>query len=264
LSELERQKQEVIARHGPWTAHNIHLGDGVYTMQPGIVGDEIKLRRVVQTVFDLSEGSVANLRILDLACLEGMYAIELVRHGAIGVGIEGRAANLAKAAFVKEALGLRNLTLHQDDVRNLSRAKYGSFDVVLCLGILYHLDAPDVFTFLQRIAEVCVRFAIIDTHISVSPEQSRSHEGKLYWGRPYVEHAPTASAEEKAQNLWASLDNAQSFWLTRDSLLDALSHAGFTSVLECHLPAEATKPADRITLVAFKGPRQALKSAPLA
>lgn len=87
--------------------------------------------------------------------------------------------------------------------------------------------------------------------------------GKTYWGRPYVEHAPTASPEEKAQNLWASLDNAQSFWLTRASLLNALAHAGFTSVFECHVPAEATKPADRITLVACKGAPQALQSAPL-
>lgn len=264
MSPLERKKQEVVERYGPWTAHNIRLADDVYTMQPGIVGDEIKLRRIVQTVCDLCEGTVANLRILDLACLEGMYAIELARHGALAVGIEGRAANLAKAAFAREALGLKNLALHQDDVRNLSRAKYGSFDVVLCLGILYHLDAPDVFAFLARIAEVCERFAVIDTHISPTPEQSRSHQGKVYWGRPYAEHAPSASAEERAQNLWASLDNAQSFWLTRESLLDALTHAGFTSVLECHVPAEATKPADRITLVAAKGARQTLYGAPLA
>src|SRR6185312_10010629 len=106
--------------------------------------------------------------ILDLACLEGQYALEFARQGAQSVGIEGRAENLEKARFAQRALQLDNVELHQDDVRNLSVAKYGHFDVVLCLGILYHLDAPDVFDFVERIASVCTGFAIFDTYISVT------------------------------------------------------------------------------------------------
>ena len=45
----------------------------------------------------------------------------------------------------------------QDDVRNLSVEKHGEFDVVLCLGNLYHLGAPDVFSFAARLSEVCRR-----------------------------------------------------------------------------------------------------------
>jgi hypothetical protein len=41
----------------------------------------------------------------------------------------------------------------QGDVRDLSRQEHGLFTVVLSIGILYHLDAPDVFTFVERIAE---------------------------------------------------------------------------------------------------------------
>ncbi|MBI3796935.1 MAG: methyltransferase domain-containing protein, partial [Deltaproteobacteria bacterium] len=85
-----------------------------------------------------------NLRVLDLGCLEGMYALEFAQHGAQVLGIEGRLANIEKARFAKRVLGFSNCDFVQDDVRNLSLAKYGDFDVVLCCGILYHLDAPDV------------------------------------------------------------------------------------------------------------------------
>ncbi|MBC1220039.1 bifunctional 2-polyprenyl-6-hydroxyphenol methylase/3-demethylubiquinol 3-O-methyltransferase UbiG, partial [Nostoc sp. UCD120] len=85
------------------------------------------------------------MRILDLGCLEGLYSIGLALHGATVVGIEGREVNFQKAKFAKECLGLNNLEFIQDDVLNLSPEKYGYFDIVLCCGILYHLNVPEVF-----------------------------------------------------------------------------------------------------------------------
>jgi len=260
---IESRKAELVQRFGPWSAHNIRLAGDLYTIGKGIAGDEIKLRRIVQGVADAWRAPLSGLRVLDLACLEGLYAVEFARHGARALGIEGREANIEKARFAKEALGLHNLELVQDDVRNLSKAKYGGFDVVLCLGILYHLDAPDVFVFLERIAEVCEGFAVFDTHISLAAEKSHAFKGRTYWGRSYREHDPAATPEQRAGQLWASLDNPESFWLTRASLCNALSHAGFTSIHESITPAEAEKPADRVTLLAFKGERQRLLSSPL-
>src|SRR5215472_2767563 len=152
---LEKQKQAVVDKFGPWTASNIHLDNDCYTIGKKIEGDEIKLRRVLQIVSDAARKPFRSLRLLDLACHEGIYAIEFARQGAGVVGIEGREAHIEKAKFVKNTLSLNNLEIYQDDVRNLSKAKYGSFDVVLCLGILYHLDVPDVFSFIESIGEVC-------------------------------------------------------------------------------------------------------------
>jgi SAM-dependent methyltransferase len=255
-SDLERRKEAVVRQHGAWTDHNIHLGDDVYTMPSRRVSP--KWRRVVQMVADVAGQPLDSLRILDLACLEGQYAIEFARHGARVVGIEGREGNIAKARFAKEALGLENVEFHQDDVRNLSAAKYGQFDVVLCLGLLYHLDAPDVFEFLKRIGDVCRRFAVIDTYVSLADKESYAFDGHTYWGRRYFEHTEDSSRDERLRNVWASLDNSTSVWLTRPSLLNVLTHVGFTSTYECHTPVETNKLRDRLTLVAVKGRRQQL------
>ncbi|MFH1102252.1 MAG: class I SAM-dependent methyltransferase [Pseudomonadota bacterium] len=263
IDEISREREEIIKKHGEWTAHNIHLKGETYTMGNRIAGDEVKLRRVFQIVSDISEKPLNQLRILDLACLEGLYGIEFARHDAEVVAIEGRKANFEKARFSKAILSLHNLDVQQGDVRNLSRERYGYFDVVLCLGILYHLNVPDVFQFLEQVVQVCTRLAVIDTHISLTPEKSFVYKGREYRGKEYIETWAASPSVEREKSSWASLDNPKSFWFTRSSLLNLLSHIGFTSVYECYVPEEAQKPADRITLAAIKGKPQHLISCPL-
>jgi 2-polyprenyl-3-methyl-5-hydroxy-6-metoxy-1,4-benzoquinol methylase len=101
---------------------------------------------------------------------------------------------LAKGSYVKEYLRLDRLTLCQDDVRNLSLEKYGQFDLVICSGILHHLDAPDVFHFVRRIFEVCTRLAIFDTQIALRPGETFSFENEAYYGLWYTEHEESDSS----------------------------------------------------------------------
>jgi hypothetical protein len=128
---------------------------------------------------------------------------------------------------------------------------------------------------------VCRGLTIVDTHISLSshesrayektsfwvdpdllgPLESRSYRGKTYWGRSVFEHAPQSSQDERRKNSWASLDNPQSFWLTRSSLVNALSDAGFTTVFEVHAPL-GRYPPDRVTMVALPSAEQDVVVAP--
>ena len=263
LGLLQDKQRLIVERFGPWVANNICISDDFYTMGRRIVGDEIKLRRVLQIVVDIVRRPLNTLRILDLGCLEGLYAIEFARHGAEVVGIEGREMHIEKTRFVKDALSLQKLELFQDDVRNLSQARYGAFDVVLCLGILYHLDAADVFSFLERVAEVCKDVVIIDTLIAPGPTTPYEYKGTTYWGTPVREHDPGASTQDKIKRYAHSLDNENSFFLSRTSIYCMLVRLGFTSVYECYIPPEPTKAIDRITLVAIKGSQSKIINSPL-
>ena len=142
-------------------------------------------RRVIQATCDLARRPLTGLRILDLACAHGAYSIELAAQGARLLGIEGREAWLEQAHRLKQDASLSNVEFVQDDVRNLSKEKYGEFDIVLCLGILYHLDAPDVFDFVSKVAEVCREFAIFETHFARTPALSHEWQGNRYWGRTH-------------------------------------------------------------------------------
>jgi len=273
--EIAAVKKDAVERLGAWTAHNIHLGSGVYTMDAP--QNDSRIRRVLQVAADITGKPLDKLRVLDLACLEGQFGIEFAQHGAEVVAIEGREANLAKARVVKDHLSLRNLELVLDDVLNLSPEKYKHFDVVLCLGILYHLDAPDVMEFVQRISAVCTRVVIIDTHFSLQDKESFTWNGHVYWGQRKSEHHSSASKDEKTGKLWQSLDNTKVFHFTRASLCNLLRHVGFTSVYECLNPYEHHNPhwpgpsvddrhttwKNRTTFVAIKGQKQTVLSTPI-
>ena len=252
--------EQIQQEHGEWTAMSIHLGDNRYTRLPPVA--DWRLRRFVQLVADLLGKPISQARVLDLACLEGHYAIEFALHGAEVVGLEVRDANIAKARYAKEQMGLDRLTLVQDDVRNISVEKYGKFDVIICAGLIYHLDVPDVFAFTERMAEMCTRLAIIESQMSLIDHDSVDHKGQKYWGLWYQEHAPDATAEEKKADYWASIDNTRSFWFTPASLCNLVSQAGFTSMFECHNPVLPDVADDRRTYVAVKGVRQTVHSSP--
>ncbi|TCP64279.1 class I SAM-dependent methyltransferase [Baia soyae] len=262
-AEFERKKNEITQKYGDWTSYDIKLGDDLYTRenrQP-----IVKLKRMIQIVKDISNKEMNDLRILDLACLEGQYAIEFALHGAEVVGIEGREVNIQKAIFAKDVLSLPNITFIQDDVRNLSKKKYGSFDVVFCSGIFYHLNTPDVFHFLENIYDVCTGFVIFDTHVSMSPIEECTYRNKKYHGKYVREHEEGTSAEEKLMWLWTSLDNNMSFWFTQPSLYNLLSHIGFSSAYRCYNPTGAgiADDKDRITILAMKGKKAHVISSPI-
>jgi len=219
-------------------------------------------RRVIQAVCDLARRPLADLRILDLACAHGAYSIELATRGAQVLGIEGREAWLEQARSMKQKACLSNVEFVRDDVRNLSKEKYGEFDIVLCLGILYHLDAPAVFDFIHRVAEACRDFAIIETHFAATRTLSYEWRGKRYWGTSYQEHAAGSTPGDKLKSLGSSLDNEKSLWFTQPSLCNLLRHVGFTSVYDCRNPIgnmyvggerEFKIWGNRMTLAAIKG-----------
>jgi 2-polyprenyl-3-methyl-5-hydroxy-6-metoxy-1,4-benzoquinol methylase len=264
VEELRRCHAEIVRRHGDWTAHTIRLVGDFYTLndRKRIASNALRLRRFLQLAADLAEKPLDQLRVLDLACLEGMYGIEFALHGAEVVAVEIRDDHIVKARFAAEALGLSRYEVRKDDVRNLSPDQYGNFDVVLCIGILYHLDSPDVFDVIKRMSSVCSRLLIIDTHISNLRGRRLAVDGQNYRGRKIFEHLPWTTAAQRARKPWASIDNPSSVWLSSASLESALQDAGFTSVSDCGVPALLEPRVNRATFAAVKGNPVALRCTP--
>jgi len=256
-SAIEAARDRIVARRGPWTAHSIHLGHDVYTREPE---KNWRVELFGRIMHDFGFPQLAGVRILDLGCLEGLFAIEYARQGAVSVGIEGREANIEKAMFARDVLGLTDCTFVQDDVRNLGLRALGQFDVVLCAGILYHLEAEDAIHLIQQVSACCSRLAIFDTHIAPDelrttafalsdPMSQVSIDGQVYHGRYYEEHASGLGRDEKAAKLWASLDNEQSFWLSKASLYAALQANGFSGIYDAL--RDASRPVEDVDRVVF-------------
>src|SRR5207253_2245297 len=80
--------------------------------------------------------------VLDIGCNGGFYSFEMKRRGAARVlGLDHDPVYLAQAQFARDQLGL-DVELRQLDVYNLDRLSDERFDLVLFLGVLYHLRHP--------------------------------------------------------------------------------------------------------------------------
>jgi SAM-dependent methyltransferase len=250
--DLGQGLNKVKAESGDWTAHPVMLPGGISTMEHLNANHFLYLHRVVQIAKDVVGSSLRGARVLDLACLEGGFAVEFALCGADVVAVEGRLNNLRKLEYVKEELGLSNIYAVHGDVRDVSVKGYGIFDCVLCLGILYHLDRNSIGQFLKTIYDLTSRVAIIDTHVSLYGGETLEIDGLTYQGATYPEHSECDSIDDIESRNWASLKNKDSFFLTLASLLTLLKRVGFTSVYICEMPYYDTM-TDRHTVVAIKG-----------
>jgi SAM-dependent methyltransferase len=217
------------------------------------LANAVKVRRVMQLTRDLGGRPFETLRILDLGCGEGVYAIEAALRGAEVLALDARTQRMALGAACAARHGLRGVRFVQEDARRVTRATHGTFDVVYLLGLLYHLDVPDLFSVLEHVSDVCTRMLVVDTLISPEGEEATAWRDRTYHGRRHREHEDGDSDERRRGRVLRSIDNTWSFRLTQRSLAGLLHDVGFTSVLECHAPLEPGKAADRITVVALKG-----------
>jgi 2-polyprenyl-3-methyl-5-hydroxy-6-metoxy-1,4-benzoquinol methylase len=229
----------------PWN-HNIRLAPDIYT---AFCDEWYPEHRAIMQVIDRHlNGGYAGTTVLDLGCLEGYFSLECALHGADVLGIDAREINVKKCEFVKSVVRVPNLAYALDDAMNVTRARYGSFDVVLALGLLYHLDDP--FTFLTQLAGLCEGFLLLDTLVALEDRSQRitdwnpelsgmrdfSFRGKNYRGRLYREYQEGADEEERAFSTTASHTNDLSIWLTEDALVDLLSDAGFEQLEKVVFP----------------------------
>lgn len=84
---------------------------------------------------------VTGMTVLDIGCNAGFYALEMKRRGAARVlGIDSDPRYLAQARLASEVSGL-DIELRQLSVYDV--AKLGErFDLVIFMGVLYHLRHP--------------------------------------------------------------------------------------------------------------------------
>ncbi len=131
--EIERRVRDL----GPWF-HNMELG-GVATAPEHFLGDypRNKFARCSAAI----PADLTGKTVLDVGCNAGFYAMEMKRRGAERVGgIDSDPGYLAQARCASEVNGL-DIELRHLDVYQVARLRE-RFDVVLFMGVLYHLRHP--------------------------------------------------------------------------------------------------------------------------
>jgi tRNA (mo5U34)-methyltransferase len=202
--------------------HRMELPGGVVT--PGVSEAARGLRRL-----RLPE-RLDGLSVLDIGAWDGFYSFEAKRRGAARVVATDSYSWSGEGWGTKEGFLLARAALGVDvedvdvDVMDLSAAGIGRFDLVLLLGVLYHLRDP--ITALERAAEVTAGRLIIETETS------------LTWYRsPAAAVYPRRELNDDDTNWWA---------LNPAALRGLLRRAGFgrvETVWRTSLPRRAARAA---------------------
>ncbi|HWC11597.1 MAG TPA: methyltransferase domain-containing protein [Acidimicrobiales bacterium] len=187
----------------PWY-HRMALPGGIVT--PGVSDVARALPRL--RLPDRLDG----LSVLDVGAWDGFYSFECKRRGAERVLATdhfvwtGRTWG-SKAGFLlaRDALGL-DVEDRDIDVMDISPRSVGSFDLVLLLGVLYHLTDP--IAAIRAAASVTDRQLVVETETALNGLPFPA--GRLYPGREL-------NADDT--NWWA---------LNRAALEGLLREAGFT------------------------------------
>lgn len=109
-------------------------------------------------------GNFENLTAIDLACHQGYFAIQLARAGFSAVSaVDARKSHVEDSRLIASVYGLSNLSIHHSDIFDLDLSASGRFDVVLMLGLLYHLENPVGALRIAR--SLCRNCCVIETQI---------------------------------------------------------------------------------------------------
>ncbi len=151
-----QRARQAIAKQQKWH-HRIEVAPGVWT--PGLQDTPSVLSQIGMPE-DLS-----GMRVLDLGARDGFFTFEAERRGAREViALDNESPHNTGFAIAAELLNSK-ATYVTENVYSLSPERYGRFDLVLFLGVIYYLRHP-LFA-LDRIHDVCAPEALllVETHM---------------------------------------------------------------------------------------------------
>jgi len=154
--EILRRIEE-LGKEAPWF-HSIDLGYGIRTMQEPLPHLQNLWDRISKYIPDDLSGK----SVLDIGCNAGFFSIQAKRRNADYVlGIDRSDGFLKQAEFVRDILSLeieyKKMSISQ--VRQLNRR----FDIVLCLGVIYHCADP--FSAARFVEAVTECLAVVESAV---------------------------------------------------------------------------------------------------
>ena len=244
----------------PW-AHHFDLGHGIVTVTPdaeNFYRKAVRLNALAELLpsilrLAMQRDSFEGLRCLDLGSAEGAHSIFMAEAGAAeGLGLEGRHLYVDRATFVARVKGVTNVAFRQADIRTLDMATIGSYDLVLCSGILHHLDKDAFLKTTQLLHDLTGDSLILFTHVSsewVSDKfrlQPTDPIAGKYHGSLFREHKAESTQAERLAKVRASLDNEHFFWAREESLVERFVDVGFKTIIKVYEPAFVLTHMERV------------------
>ena len=133
--------------------HNFEIYPGVHTN--GSYNPSFMIERL-NIPDDLS-----GMTVLDIGASDGFYSLECMRRGAKVTAVDYRHKSTSGFS-VMEALNSVQIEHIQSNIYDIPEG-IGTFDIILCLGVIYHL--PDIPRALWKLAGFCKGRLLLESYV---------------------------------------------------------------------------------------------------
>jgi tRNA (mo5U34)-methyltransferase len=196
-SVSDADARAMVAAYSRWY-HRIEVRPGLIT--PGINDSPLQLQ-MLQLPADCS-----GVRVLDIGARDGFFSFELERRGAEVLAIDYMPAERTGFPIAAQLLGSR-VVFRQANIYQLTAAEIGTFDLVLFLGLLYHL--PDPLRAIRIVRRLCtwrmyLETLVIDDGLPMpdGSETSLAALSERLAAIPLMQFFPGASCGGDPTNYW--------------------------------------------------------------
>jgi len=196
-SVTDASARAMIAAYPRWY-HRIEVRPGVIT--PGVNDSPLQLE-MLQLPADCS-----GMRVLDIGARDGFFSFELERRGADVLAVDYMPAERTGFPIAAQLLGSR-VVFRQANIYQLTAAEIGTFDLILFLGLLYHL--PDPMRAIRIVRRLCTWRTYLETLVidDVMPmpdgeEVSLAALNERLPAIPLMQFFPGASCNGDPTNYW--------------------------------------------------------------
>jgi tRNA (mo5U34)-methyltransferase len=181
-----------VVELGPWF-HQIDLGHGLRTRDIAPLPGPQPLNHPSDRWLILQNAipqDLTGVRVLDIGCAEGFFALEMARRGAEVVAIDAAPRMIARLNWLIEHLGVRNISTRVATIESLTGSKE-RFDIILMIALLYHLRHP--------LMGLDIASELTDTLYVESVVHTSNDDSYLYLRPPIegVQHTPKWIPTEK-------------------------------------------------------------------
>lgn len=208
-------------------------------LMPGVITPGVSYVREIFAKLELPN-DLTGLRILDIGTNDGFYAFECERRNAKEVvAIDSFPIEMTGFQVLKDFYGSSIIYL-QDNLYNITPEKYGTFDIVLCLGVLYHLRTP--LRGIERIRSVCAGILYLESFVidgMIKQESLKCHASLI--SLPVMLFFPGAELNNDPSNWWGPTLKCLVAMLesTNFSIIKSTYNGIERAIIECEINDDA-------------------------
>jgi len=188
IMDFTTEEIEELNAYGPYN-HAVWRGRGVtITHEESLTGRAEFLSALVRKVLveSFSAEEMSELTVVDIGCYDG-WLLEQLADLPIRrlVGVEPRGRNLEKGNKVRQILRIGSRVEYR--VGSIESLGQESFDVVICTGLLHHLES--VGDAIRKLRSICRRKLILETmclsdaHVTADFVRDLEPKDIIYFGR---------------------------------------------------------------------------------